>query len=837
MTDLHVIRLKPNQYIHVLDNNSNVARLEIGPNTFTRKDHERVLFHPLPFVNIPPRHYCRIKNPVIRGEAGTPQTDDLEQVKLRIGDEEIRFEQDPFPLYPGEELVQEDGKKINQLKVIEKNSAILLKAIRDGEDGERKFQAGEEWLFKGPGTYTPRVEVVEMARVSAVIINPNEALKLRARQAFSDDSGVERQVGEEWLVTKTGAYLPRVEEEVVGKVKARIITDKIALHLESTKTFQDVFGKTRKAGSQWLVTLQHASTHIPNVYEKVVREVPITTLNNRQWCIIQDPVDGELNPTLGAKEVRKGECSFFLHPGEKMVGGIQDVIVLGTEEALLLKANEAFTEGETKRRSGDRWMIHGPCDYVPPVQVEVVERRRAMAMDENEGVYVRDIKTGKVRSVIGESYMLSPTEELWEKELPPIVEELLQRPAGCKHSIKDGQQSLKPRDKTRVVRFSVQHNAACQIYDYNARKPRLVFGPDLVMLGPDEQFTVVSLSGDKPKTPNVIKSLQLFLGPDFMTDIVIVETSDHARLSLKLSYNWSFNISTKELDEAKKLFSVPDFVGDACKSIASRVRGAVAAEVFDSFHRNSARIIRCAVFGVNAEGHVNDCFEFPANHLTVTNIDIQSVEPVDQKTRDSLQKSVQMAIEITTKSQEASARHEAERKEQIAKGQLERQVIKDKAQAESSRKEFLQLQAETEQIEAAGTAVAEAKARAESVQIECQSELEQAKLKAEAQKITSDAELTQLKQKQTAEVDYQNKMNQLEVNKARELAEIESKKFSDTVASIGQDTLKSISEAGPEMQARLLEGLGLKGYLITDGSSPINLFNTAKGLVGPQMGQ
>lgn len=53
---------------------------------------------------------------------------------------------------------------------------------------------------------------------------------------------------------------------------------------------------------------------------------------------------------------------------------------------------------------------------------------------------------------------------------------------------------------------------------------------------------------------------------------------------------------------------------------------------------------------------VRDRFAFPANNLVVTSIDIQSVEPVDQRTRDSLQKSVQLAIEITTNSQEASAR-------------------------------------------------------------------------------------------------------------------------------------------------------------------------------------
>lgn len=36
---------------------------------------------------------------------------------------------------------------------------------------------------------------------------------------------------------------------------------------------------------------------------------------------------------------------------------------------------------------------------------------------------------------------------------------------------------------------------------------------------------------------------------------------------------------------ASALFSVPDFVGDACKAIASRVRGAVASVQFDDFHK------------------------------------------------------------------------------------------------------------------------------------------------------------------------------------------------------------------------------------------------------------
>ena len=81
------------------------------------------------------------------------------------------------------------------------------------------------------------------------------------------------------------------------------------------------------------------------------------------------------------------------------------------------------------------------------------------------------------------------------------------------------------------------------------------------MLGPDEQFTVLSLSGDTPKRPNVITALCLLLGPDFSTDVIQIETADHARLSLKLSYNWSFDTKNKDEKEASKLFNVPDFVG------------------------------------------------------------------------------------------------------------------------------------------------------------------------------------------------------------------------------------------------------------------------------------
>ena len=140
---------------------------------------------------------------------------------------------------------------------------------------------------------------------------------------------------------------------------------------------------------------------------------------------------------------------------------------------------------------------------------------------------------------------------------------------------------------------------------------------------------------------------------------------------------------------ASKIFAVRDFTGDACKAMGSRVRGAVAGVTFDVFHKNSAKIIRASVFGMNEQGKVGDHFQFKANNLVITNIDIQSVEPVDIETRKSLQRSVQMAIQITTNSQEAAAKHSALREEEEAKGFLEQQRLKNLAKAEESKKKLL----------------------------------------------------------------------------------------------------------------------------------------------------
>lgn len=79
--------------------------------------------------------------------------------------------------------------------------------------------------------------------------------------------------------------------------------------------------------------------------------------------------------------------------------------------------------------------------------------------------------------MIGSTYMLTQDEVLWEKELPPGVEGLLNKgqdplaDRGEKETCKTPRPSA-PRNKTHVVSYRVPHNAAVQVYDYREKRAR-----------------------------------------------------------------------------------------------------------------------------------------------------------------------------------------------------------------------------------------------------------------------------------------------------------------------------------------------------------------------------
>lgn len=156
-------------------------------------------------IQVPPRCYVEITNPVLRKD-GEVVFDKSQQAKLCFGDKEIRTSQaDPFPLYPGEVL----SKDVTPLTVVPADSALRLRVERDFTDDDGSHVAGDELLFRGPGTYMPSVNMVSrcargfsvikpasqltscfssllkktvVEKVAATIVGFNQAIRVRARR-------------------------------------------------------------------------------------------------------------------------------------------------------------------------------------------------------------------------------------------------------------------------------------------------------------------------------------------------------------------------------------------------------------------------------------------------------------------------------------------------------------------------------------------------------------------------------------------------------------------------------------------------------------------------------
>lgn len=869
-----ILRLSPWEYAHVLNEDDNIIQLFCGPVTHTLANNESIVKPVTKLHVIPQGSYCVVVNPhaqkVNADGVSVPHVDQNGQVVIRSGEKEVRYNTEPFPLYPEEEI-----EVICELPRLMSSEYLVLRVeSKFTEDDGTVRREGDRIVWKGPGTYYPRVELSIVEQKSAIIVKQNEGLHCKAVEDFVDADGVARSTGEEYLYLRVGEHFLHPKEVFVS-IEPAIILDGEGVHLIVLKEYVDprpfAQGKRRTPGDVFLVSGEDTYALVPHPYEAVARKVKRITVSPFQFCMIKETNNRSLAYSLpkhlGAKrkvtqevELSTGtvivNSKFYLQPWQVLTIPPRDVYLLGGDEALLLRATEEHTDttvtGEKiKRERGDQWLVCGPCRYIPTPYVIVVddpytknEKRVKELIGEGEGIYVRHTLTGEVRAVMGPcSYMLDAYEELWEKQLTPDIEMNLLRQFNSHASYMDSTSSEQLKGKTsRAVVYRIPHRSVTQLFNYKTQTHRVLFGPDRVALQPDEEFTVISLSGSPwdpkkpqkclPKEPNRIKSLNLFLGPSNMTDLVYVETRDHAQLGLQLCYDWYFDIKHGDYAAATRCFSVNDFVGDCCSFIASRIRSAVASLPFEEFHTQSARCLKQAVFGLTENGSIATELRFHENNLVITSVDTQELEVLDQRTRVGLQKSVKMAIELTTHAQEASAMLVATAREQEAKGKLDRQAMVDQVENEKQRKVLLEAESKGLEIINSGKSKATAGALSTAADIDGKASVNAAEMQCKSDAVLRDAHLTIQRRKKDLSMKKERKLQDLQSEFNQRMSDVQHFLMAKAIAALGPSTIEEIARSGPELQANLLSSLGLEGYLMTDGSSPVNLFQTAAGLSG-----
>ncbi len=416
-----------------------------------------------------------------------------------------------------------------------------------------------------------------------------------------------------------------------------------------------------------------------------------------QYAIILNPYDGKIKEVKhGDREIRVGPCIFSLHPGEELeFNKVRNEYVLVKDTGLLMKALRDFENGEVKRKAGDLWIVEGPTHYIPHKYESVEKNVGAISLGRDEGIYIKNIRTGDIRLEKGPKViMLSPEEELHEKEYTDREWEALELD---EYDI----------ETTHAIPLRLLKSEAVMIM--SGEDQRVEFGPKTILLGPFERPYIMKISGSTPKKPGVLKIWNVRLGPIFSTDELGLRTKDNAVLNMRLRYKWRFKIDN---EHPEKIFAVEDFIGLATETMAGLIREEAANYNFEDFHSKAAEIVKKAIFGEK------ESYIFEENGFEIFGIDIKHVCPDDPEIAQQLNNAIKSNMDVYVKKIQQTAELEAER-----------QLIQGKTEIEKSRASLIELEQENLKAKELGIA-----------KITAEAEIEKAKGIAEAIKIKKAAE-------------------------------------------------------------------------------------------------
>lgn len=267
--------------------------------------------------------------------------------------------------------------------------------------------------------------------------------------------------------------------------------------------------------------------------------------------------------------------------------------------------------------------------FYPTETLEVLGEVEAIPLAEKEGIYVREIHSGMIRTVTGpRNHLPDPTRvELAHRSL-----------SGERRTL----YGVGERRAHQAVAIYIPPSMAVLVTARDRRE--VVLGPQTRILDFDEELEVLRLSTGRPKRDDeLLATCFLQTSGNKVSDVLRVKSGDHVELEITLSYRVSF-VDEGEPSDRVRWFNVNNYVGLLCEHLGSIVRGAVRGTSIDVFHAQPTEVIRAAILGRKEGEGKRTGRVFAENGMWVYDVEVLDVKILDADVKQLLQGAQKTAI-------------------------------------------------------------------------------------------------------------------------------------------------------------------------------------------------
>ena len=600
------------------------------------------------------------------------------------------------------------------------------------------------------------------------VINPEEAEK-NWNKAIVQSSSSESEtvpkpetlsIGQQIIIkgTEVSFYIPPTGIEVVKTSDGQYVRDALTLELLEYCILKNENGNKRYEKGPKVV--------FPNPDEMFIessgnRKFTAIELNHLMGIYIKVTADYSEN----GNDYKVGDELFITGNDQKIYYPREEHSIIEYDKTKIHYA-VAIPSGEGRyvlnRESGEVFIKHGPCMFLPDPRKEVIVRR-VLDLETCELLYPGNQEA--------KEFNTSQNQVSTETVLRNFAKDSAETKMVRKTHFTPPRTITLDTKYDGVVSVNVFNGYAVLVVNKNGGR-KVVTGPQTILLEYDETLETISLSTGKPKTTDhLLKTVYLRVLNNKISDLITVETKDSVNVTLKLSYRVNF-----EGNDPEKWFAVENYVKFVTDHIRSLLKNSVRKHGIEEFYQNSIDIVRETILGTHDGDNKRPGKFFVENNMRIYDVEVLEIEISQKSIKDLLIDAQHVAVKQTIEISQARKELSLEQEKQS----ISREIDEAKATTESM-KAMLKLK---------------------SIQDELKIDLE--KLKTDAEKRQEEAKLTLANQKIREQIEESNR-NLSRLQREQEIS-FKQKEIELEITRIVADT-KSVIDKAEAIQPDLIAAL------------------------------